>query len=748
MSFTHRIKRGSTRPVLRYPLPPGINLTGAQATFIMAPRPGQPAVVNAPAIIASIAPPVVEYAWQQGDTVQDGTFYAEIEVTFPDGGSQTFPEQGYFAVVIDKDLGDGGVFAPPALITLSGALAESTGDTASGSASVAISLSGAMTEAGGDTASGSLSIVVPGAITLSAALVEAGADTASGMASVGITASAAMVESGADTASGEMTVAPAPVTAQRVIILTDYAGDCDDAMALGVACAAHKRGDVEILGIVATSSIQTSAPGVFGQLRAYGMESIPVYAYQGSLGTYNNNISAPVRDAFGVPGQTRAAFEDDVTGMRRMLASAPDASVKVIDIGAPVSSARLLDSPADAISPLTGMELVAAKTTGLWLMSGRFHDSTTEYNATRHIPSTQRVYHDWPTPIYAHGWEVGYNVFTGPPADASPAVDPIKVAFNATISAGYLNGQGKRESWDPIAVHHAIYGNGDLYNFVGANGSITVDANGRTIWAASPAGNRFRMGKAGTPAAIASAIEARVLEGDLTADPPPIEEPPPDPDPDVVEWAFDLTEGVGAEVASGDGKIGTIYDATWAGDPTRLVFSGSPQRVTIPTPPDHATDYILGIVVKLAGVVGDQQFMTMNLATGNQRKFQFRASASALSFVSLTSSGGATVLDAPAQVVAGEWAMFTAHVTSTTVMLRKNGVTVRTGTMPAENRSSAMATVPIHVGARFNPSSQYVDPLRGDVAAFSIRFAASVDDVTAAEAELRAIATAKGITLP
>ena len=55
MSFTHRIKRGSTRPVLRYPLPSGVDLTGASAVLIMSPRPGQPATVNAPAVIASIA---------------------------------------------------------------------------------------------------------------------------------------------------------------------------------------------------------------------------------------------------------------------------------------------------------------------------------------------------------------------------------------------------------------------------------------------------------------------------------------------------------------------------------------------------------------------------------------------------------------------------------------------------------------------------------------------------------------------
>ena len=52
MAFKHTLKRGSTRPVLRYPLP-GVDLTGATATFLMSARPGFPATVNAPAVIAN-----------------------------------------------------------------------------------------------------------------------------------------------------------------------------------------------------------------------------------------------------------------------------------------------------------------------------------------------------------------------------------------------------------------------------------------------------------------------------------------------------------------------------------------------------------------------------------------------------------------------------------------------------------------------------------------------------------------------
>ena len=162
MATKHTLKRGSTRPVLRYPLP-GVDLTGATATFLMSTRPGQPATVNAPAVIAYGA---LEYHWQHGDTAAAVMHYGEFEVVFPGGAIETFPNDDYIRIDIRPDLGDGGTVAPPALIVLSGALVEAGADVASGSASVGISLSGAMAEVGSDTASGTLSIVAPGAIAL------------------------------------------------------------------------------------------------------------------------------------------------------------------------------------------------------------------------------------------------------------------------------------------------------------------------------------------------------------------------------------------------------------------------------------------------------------------------------------------------------------------------------------------------------------------------------------------------------
>ena len=303
--------------------------------------------------------------------------------------------------------------------------------------------------------------------------------------------------------------AVADTSAQRVILLTDYAGDCDDAAAMAIAARAHEQGDINLLGVVVTSTVATSAPGARGNLDAYGLESVPVYAYQGSVGTYNDRYSIQMRDEFGVPGQTRTAYQDDVTGLRTLLAAAPNGSVKLIDVGAPISTARLLASPADGISPLTGAELIAAKVAGLWAMAGNFPTGVSEYNMNRDVASSQAVYANWPTPIYAHGGEVGATIFTGPAPGTIYGHDPVRTAFDAfqNVYGGILQ-NGRRQSWDPATVHHAIYGNQALYS-LSAPGTIAIDGAGVSTWTAG-GGNRQYVIKTATDAEIAASMQALI----------------------------------------------------------------------------------------------------------------------------------------------------------------------------------------------------------------------------------------------
>ncbi len=632
-----------------------------------------------------------------------------------------------------------------------------------------------------------------------------------------------------------------PLGPQRVILVTDYAGDCDDAPAVLLACDAHERGEINLLGIVASSTVATSAPGIYGQLAAYNMTHIPVYAYQGSLGTYNNRISAPVRDLFGVAGQTRTAFQSDVVGLRTMLAAAPDASVKIIDVGAPISTSLLLDSPADGISPLTGRQLVAAKVVGLWMMAGNFTSSTPEYNADRHVASTQNVYQTWPTPVYAHGGEVGMTVFTAPRANASPVTDPVKVAFDAfgAASPGSLTnylGRMARQSWDPICVHHAIYGDQGLYNLAGANGTITVSGTGVTTWSATPAGNKSYVGKAATDAAIAAAIQAKIdntiveqnanaavpsapaaptvsgvgtsrtfswgrpasggspietyvlrLDGTVLATVPgnqftftqagleagnrsltvqatnqigagsqsaaasfTVEVPASGPEPTQTAWG--LTEGSGTTVTSTNQRTGGLTSVTWGASPTRLVYPGSTNNrmeTLIQSSEDH-TFYMMGAVCRPSSVSGTRQIAARMGATTDDRYFQFRIISGALEFVSFSASPNteATILTAPAgSVTANEWVMLTAVVdrgaSNTQISMRKNGVQIHSGAAPLQKVPTFGA--PVLFGTRAGGS----DPFVGDMAALNVMYTgARAAGIAAFEAELRAIATAKGISLP
>ena len=102
---TFMMTRGDSSPAMRYALPDGVNLEGATVVFNM-----PPVLVRAPAQVARVSPPTVQYDWQPGDTAGAGLYRAEFEVTFAGGRVETFPPAGSawsdrLAVHIADDLG-------------------------------------------------------------------------------------------------------------------------------------------------------------------------------------------------------------------------------------------------------------------------------------------------------------------------------------------------------------------------------------------------------------------------------------------------------------------------------------------------------------------------------------------------------------------------------------------------------------------------------------------------------------------
>jgi hypothetical protein len=98
------IKRGDTGPSLRMALSPeSINLAGATVRFQMQ-SPAGVTVIDEPATIITESPPVVDFAWRDGDTECAGVFDAEFEVTYADQTRETFPNRGFITVLISPDV--------------------------------------------------------------------------------------------------------------------------------------------------------------------------------------------------------------------------------------------------------------------------------------------------------------------------------------------------------------------------------------------------------------------------------------------------------------------------------------------------------------------------------------------------------------------------------------------------------------------------------------------------------------------
>jgi len=103
-----RIKTNDTSPKLAVTLEDAlgnpIGLAGCSARFHMKAFGASSLKVDAGASIEDDVLGIVEYAWTGTDTDTAGTYYGEIEVTYADNTVETFPNNGYFTIIIKEDL--------------------------------------------------------------------------------------------------------------------------------------------------------------------------------------------------------------------------------------------------------------------------------------------------------------------------------------------------------------------------------------------------------------------------------------------------------------------------------------------------------------------------------------------------------------------------------------------------------------------------------------------------------------------
>ncbi len=288
-----------------------------------------------------------------------------------------------------------------------------------------------------------------------------------------------------------------PAEPVRLVFDTDLGNDVDDALAMGVIHALQSRGQCELLAVTCTKDHPLCGPFADVINTFYGRPDIPI-------GTVRDGVTRDEGKFLGLAGQRHGdAYRyphDLVSGadapaatdlLRRVLAAQPDQSVVLVQVGFSTNLARLLQSPADAQSPLAGPELVKQKVRLLSMMAGVFRPISgsvrhKEYNLVEDLPAARLVLKQWPTPIVMSGFEIGVAV-TFPHQSLARDFGHVDDHPLAEAYRLYCGTDHDRPCWDLTSVLYAVLPNAGYFT-LSPPGRIVMQDDGFTMFDEDPQG--------------------------------------------------------------------------------------------------------------------------------------------------------------------------------------------------------------------------------------------------------------------
>ena len=293
--------------------------------------------------------------------------------------------------------------------------------------------------------------------------------------------------------------------------------DVDD---VGALCIAHALADAGEANLIAVTQDTANAHGIGAIMainRYYG-RSTPVGSYSGRVGDKEHTPS--YWDDWTLQGQgwyteglaatspvPAEATADSVRILRAALAAASaDSKVTIAAIGHATNLYGLLHSEPDGLSPMNGVDLVAAKVKELVWMGGSFTDNhRVEWNFGAYGgdpfgfagayaelgPLTNGTLSAWPSsvPIIFISYESGSRVRSGGVLkQGAPVASPCRKAYMDFCGADGSGGglptwcepQG-RNAWDLMAVMLAVRGPGKYYQLVPGRNWVDPET-GRNVW--------------------------------------------------------------------------------------------------------------------------------------------------------------------------------------------------------------------------------------------------------------------------
>ncbi len=286
---------------------------------------------------------------------------------------------------------------------------------------------------------------------------------------------------------------------QKMIFETDIGNDVDDALALDMLYKYLDAGKIDLLGIMINKE-GTYSPEYTDIMNTwYGYPDVPIGIILNGADCENDAANYAKCVSLMENENENPMFQRSLKDYsklpeahilyRKILAQQPDHSVTVVSVGFSTNLARLLDTPADDFSPLTGKELVTSKVKLLCTMAGCFNNPDLyEYNIVKDIPAARKVFTEWPTPLVTSPFEVGIAI--NYPATSIEndfgwaSVHPMVEAYKCYLEMPY-----DRPTWDLTSVLYSV--EGSSYFNISPAGKIDVTDQGTTTFTAYENGNRY-----------------------------------------------------------------------------------------------------------------------------------------------------------------------------------------------------------------------------------------------------------------
>lgn len=245
------------------------------------------------------------------------------------------------------------------------------------------------------------------------------------------------------------------LTSTPMLFIHDNDGcqDVDNYWAVDIAIRLHQRGQIRLLALNNTMTVTTDAQMYRSLLDRAGLGHVPMSMSSVSFTATSGNCANIANFSGSV--RSLASYPADIATLRTALVNAPNGSVAYSLGGSYASLDALLNSPADAISPLTGTQLAVAKLSAVYIQVGYVGSTiTSDNNINENFAAAQDAYtilNASAIPYYLTGGNGGsFGVPpTGPTRYSLSPTDPGGIWLNAFFTS---TGGTQRTGWDSMTV--------------------------------------------------------------------------------------------------------------------------------------------------------------------------------------------------------------------------------------------------------------------------------------------------------